>query len=146
MAAALWQNLVAQHGEAAEWEIQSAGTWAESGLPATTMAQVVIGRRGIDLTTHRSRSLDADLLRQVNVILVMTRHHQEAIQVEFPEIAHKVHLLSRLLEQSFDIDDPYGGSLEDYELCASNLQEILAQGYARLTELAAASGGNTNNA
>ena len=104
-------------------------------MPATAFAQVVIGRRGIDLSAHRSRSLDADLLRQADVILVMTRNHQEAIRAEFPAVAYKVHLLSQLLGQSFDIDDPYGGSLDDYELCASNLQEILTTGYARLTEM-----------
>lgn len=142
MAAAIWQDLVAQRGEAAEWQIQSAGTWAEAGLSATSFAQAVVARRGSDLSAHRSRSLDAASLQQASVILVMTRNHQESIGAEFPAVASKVHLLSRLIGQSFDIEDPYGGGLEDYELCVSNLQDILTEGYACLTELAdRASGG-----
>ena len=65
----------------------------------------------------------------------MTRHHLEAIQAEFPEAQHKVYLLSQLVDRNFDIEDPYGGSLDEYELCATDLQNILTDGYDRLVEL-----------
>jgi hypothetical protein len=44
--------------------------------------------------------------------------------------------LSQLIDRSFDIEDPYGGTLDDYELCATDLQDILTDGYDRLVELA----------
>ncbi len=135
MAEGLLRSLTAQRGEADRWQIQSAGTWAESGRPATQFAQVVMRRRNIDLSGHRSRPIDADMLAAASVILVMTRHHQEAIQAEFPGIQHKVALVSQLVDRSFDIEDPYGGSLDDYELCATDLQTILNDGYDRLVEL-----------
>lgn len=135
MAEALLKSLAAQRGEADRWQIQSAGTWTEPGRPVTQLSQVVMQRRGIDLSGHRSSLIDADLLAAASVILVMTRHHQEAVQVEFPEIQHKVYLLSQLVDHSFDIEDPYGGSLDDYELCATDLQNILTDGYDRLVEL-----------
>ena len=136
MAEALLKSLAAQRGEADHWQVQSAGTWAEPGRPATQPAQMVMRRRKIDLSSHRSRPIDADLLRAASVILVMTRHHQEAIQAEFPEIQHKVYLLSQLVDGSFDVEDPYGGSLDEYEMCATDLQNILTEGYDRLVELA----------
>jgi protein-tyrosine-phosphatase len=135
MAEALLKSLAARHGEADRWQIQSAGTWAEPGRPATQLSQVVMRRRNIDLSGHRSRLIDSDLLAAASVIMVMTRHHQEAIQAEFPGIQHKVYLLSQLVDRSFDIEDPYGGSLDDYELCATDLQNILTDGYDRLVEL-----------
>ena len=135
MAEALLKSLVARRGEADRWQIQSAGTWTEPGRPATQLSQVVMRQRNIDLSDHRSRLIDANLLVAASVILVMTRHHQEAIQAEFPEIQHKVYLLSQLVDRSFDIEDPYGGSLDDYELCATDLQNILTDGYDRLVEL-----------
>lgn len=135
MAAALLKSLVAQYGEADRWRIQSAGTWAEPGRPATQLAQAVLRRRNLDLSDHRSRPLDAALLAEASIVLVMTRHHQESIQIEFPEVSGKVHLLSQLIDRNFDIEDPYGGNLDDYELCVADLQSILIKGYDRLVEL-----------
>jgi protein-tyrosine-phosphatase len=136
MAEALLKSLAVRRGEADLWQIQSAGTWTEPGRPATQLSQAVMRRRSIDLSGHRSHLIDADMLGKAAVILVMTRHHQEAVQAEFPEIRHKVYLLSQLIDRSFDIEDPYGGALDDYELCATDLQDILTEGYDRLVELA----------
>jgi protein-tyrosine-phosphatase len=135
MAEALLKSLAAQHGEADHWRIQSAGTWAEAGRPATQLSQAVMQRRGIDLSEHRARPIDAELLAGASAVLVMTRHHQEALQAEFPEARDKIHLISELVEQRFDIEDPYGGSQDEYELCASELQDILTDGYDRLVEM-----------
>ena len=136
MAEALLKSLAVRRGEAENWQIQSAGTWTEPGRPATQLSQAVMRRRSIDLSGHRSHLIDADMLGKAAVILVMTRHHKEAVQAEFPEIRHKVYLLSQLVDRSFDIEDPYGGTLDDYELCATDLQDILTDGYDRLVELA----------
>jgi len=136
MAAALLRQQVSQRGEECQWQIQSAGTWAEPGLPATQFSQAVMTRRQIDLTEHRSQPLDSSLLQAANVILVMTRDHQEALQAEFPEVGGNVYLLSQLIDRKFDIDDPYGGSLNDYEVCANEIENILTHGSVRLAELA----------
>ena len=95
MAEVLLKALVAQHGEADRWQIQSAGTWTEPGRPATQLAQAVLQRRNLDLSGHRSRPLEADLLASASLVLVMTRHHQESILIEFPEVSGKIHLLSQ---------------------------------------------------
>jgi protein-tyrosine-phosphatase len=136
MAEALLKSLAARRGEADRWQIQSAGTWTEPGRPATQLSQAVMRQRSIDVSGHRSRLIDADMLGKAAVILVMTRHHKEAVQAEFPEIRHKVYLLSQLIDRSFDVEDPFGGTLDDYELCATDLQNILTDGYDRLVELA----------
>jgi protein-tyrosine-phosphatase len=135
MAEALLRSLVVQRGEADCWIVQSVGTWAEPGRPATQLSQTVMQRRGIDLANHRSRAIDAEVLAVASIVLVMTRHHQEAILAEFPEARRKVYMLSQLIDRSFDVEDPYGGSLEDYEACAADLQNILTDGYDRLVEL-----------
>jgi len=135
MAEALFKQEVVRRGEAGQWQIQSAGTWTEAGVPATQFSQVVMERRQIDLTQHRSQPVDGELLRAADVILVMTHNHRESLQAEFPEIAERVYLLSQLIDRQFDIEDPYGGSLDDYEACADDIQKILTNGWARLVEL-----------
>ncbi len=135
MAEALLKALAAQRGETERWQIQSAGTWAEPGRPATQLSQIVMQQRKIDLSAHRSRPVDATLLTSADVILVMTRHHQEALQAEFPEVQSRILLMSQLIDRSFDVDDPFGGSVDDYELCATDLQNILTEGYDRLAQM-----------
>jgi protein-tyrosine-phosphatase len=132
MAEALLKSLAAQRGEADRWLVQSAGTWAEHDHPATALTQVVMQRRNIDLSDHRSRPVDAELLAAATVVMVMTHHHLEALQAEFPQVRGKVFLVSQLIGRSFDIEDPYSGGLDDYELCATELQDILTDGYDRL--------------
>ena len=142
MAAGLFQRQIEQAGEAERWQIASAGTWAENQRTATTFARTTMTERNIDISGHRSRLLDGDLLRGVDVILVMTRHHREAICAEFPEVADRTLMMSQLIGQTFDIVDPVQGTLDDYRRCATDLQQILRDGYPRLIELADRVAGN----
>ncbi len=134
MAAALFQQEVVQHGEMGQWKIVSAGTWAKPGLSATSLAQATLARRQIDLAGHRSQSVSAELLQAADVILVMTRNHQEALRAEFPDVAQHIHVLSQLIDQTYDIEDPYDGTSDDYEMCVTEIENILTNGWARLVE------------
>ena len=142
MAAGLFQQQIEQAGEVDRWQIASAGTWAENQRTATTFARTTMIERNIDISGHRSRLLDGDLLHGVDVILVMTRHHREAICAEFPEVADRTLMMSQLIGQTFDIVDPVQGTLDDYRRCAADLQQILTDGYPRLVELADRTAGN----
>jgi protein-tyrosine-phosphatase len=136
MAAGLLQRIVTEADSTADWHIDSAGTWAIDDLPPTALASVTLKDRGIDLSHHRSRMITRDALRAAQVILVMTRHHLEAICAEFPEVADRTMLLSQLTGQMFDIDDPYEGTVDDYRRCANDIERILRDGLPRLIDLA----------
>lgn len=136
MAEALLKAKVSQLGQAADWQISSAGTWAEPGLPAMPLSQAVMNKRGLSIETHLSRPIEADLVRDNALILVMTANHREGLCVDFPEAANKIVLLSRLAGPAFDIDDPVGGDERDYEVCATEIAQILERGYERLVTLA----------
>ncbi len=136
MAAGLFAQLVEQVGDAGRWQIGSAGTWAVENLPAMSLARSVMQQHDVNIDAHRSRMLTGEMLHATDVVLVMTRNQYEAICAEFPAEASKVFLLSQLLGQRFDIEDPINGPIEDYRHCADDLQHILRTGYTRLTELA----------
>ncbi len=135
MAAGLFKQQIALLGDDAQWQVASAGTWAEDDRPATLLARTTMAEQDIDLNGHRSRMLNGEMLHEADIILVMTRHHLEAIRAEFPEVADKTYLISQLIDQTFDIDDPVLGTLDDYRRCAVDLKQILSDGYARLVEL-----------
>ena len=63
------------------------------------------------------------------------RNHREALCTEFLQFDHKIHLLSKLSNQTFDIDDPVGGDEVDYRLCADEMGQIIKTGFQLFSEL-----------
>src|SRR5688572_8577389 len=59
--------------------IRSAGTAADPGLPASGAAIEASAEVGLDLSGHRSRTLDADLLHWADLILTMGSSHQRIL-------------------------------------------------------------------
>lgn len=54
--------------------VRSAGLM-RGGMPATPDAVATMADRGVDISAHRSRQLDADLARTTPLIVGMTRQH-----------------------------------------------------------------------
>lgn len=101
--------------------IESAGTsggWGRASQHAITAMK----KRGIDIADHESVSLSAAKLRNADHIFAMTEGHRAAIVRLAPDVANRVSLLLG----DRDVSDPIGGSEEDYERCASQLERGLA--------------------
>jgi protein-tyrosine-phosphatase len=133
MAAALFQERIAQAGMEQTWTVASAGTWTTDGQPAASSAQQAMAARGLDISQHRSREVTREMLRASDLILVMERGHKEALGVEFPEVAQRVLLLSEVVDGSLeDIHDPIGGRLEEFEAAAAEIDERLGRGFQNI--------------
>ena len=80
-------------------QVSSAGTWTTDGMPATQSA--ISGARylGLNIAGHRSRIVNAELMGEADLIIVMEQGQKEALQAEFPRNAHKVHLLSEVCDR-----------------------------------------------
>ena len=123
-------------GEAAvDWRIESAGTWALDGERAAPRAIKVLKARGIDLSQHRSRVVDPNMLSKARLVLVMEKGHKEALQVEFPRFANKVFLLSEMVDEDFEIKDPIGRSTADFEKTALELESIFERSLGVIAQL-----------
>lgn len=109
--------------------ISSAGLSAMMGGRPTPEAVAVMSAMGIDLASHESQPLGAQLIRHADVIWTMTQAHRNTILSEYPEAAGRVHLLS---VDGADVADPIGGPMEQYRRCA---EQIKAELEARLGEL-----------
>ena len=66
----------------------------------------------------------------------MTRTHKEDILLRFVRAEGKVWLLSEMAGKTYDIADPYGGSVERYQETKEELEALLGQGYERIVQLA----------
>jgi protein-tyrosine-phosphatase len=115
------------------WEVESAGTWTVDGRPASHYAIQVMAERGLDLTPHRSRGVSRAMIEQADLVLVMTRNHVEALRLEFPQHAARIRLLSEMKDgRRYDIKDPYGGSLAEYQDCVNELTDLIDAGWDRI--------------
>jgi len=122
--------------EIESWRIESAGTWAYSGQPASTRVMQVLEKRGVFLDDHRSRSVDEELLNSFNLILVMEKGHKEALVAEFPDLAGRIYLLSEMAGKEQEVRDPMGGDTPDFEAAADEIEHYLQTGLERIRELA----------
>ncbi len=145
MAAAIFRAQVEAGGEGAQWRIESAGTWGVDGSPASALAQTVMTQRGITLDGHIARTVDQELLRDADVIVVMTRSHRDALVAEFPNVREKLYLISELNGFEYDVADPYGRPRATYEACAETLEQLITRGSARVAQWANASAARLEN-
>ncbi len=136
LAAALLRQRLASHIPPLHWQVESAGTWARPAAPAAPAMQRIAQEWGIDLTAHRAKEVDGPLLARQDLILVMEQGHKEALSLEFPSIASRIHLLSALAGHAYDVVDPIDRSLDDYRATALELDDLIARGLPRLLALA----------
>lgn len=123
--------------EADLWQVASAGVYAMPGYPPALNTNLVLKQRGFDLGwRHRSTPITPEMVRDFNLILTMEQGQKEALQAAFPDQAHKIYLLSEMIGQYWDIADPIGHPLIDFEATAQEIDAILTDGFQRITELA----------
>jgi protein-tyrosine-phosphatase len=108
--------------------------WTVDGRPATESAIMVMAEMGIDIRGHRSRLLTERIVENAALILTMTHSHAEAIRAEFPEHKNRVFLLSEAVGYGYDIVDPVGGTLLDYEETAQEIEALIETGYERMMQ------------
>jgi len=136
MAKALFEQALRKRGIMAGWKVDSAGTWAEPNEPATRYGCQAMRERGLDLEGHRSKPTTGELLRQFDLILVMENGQREALQIEFPEAAGRVELLSTAAGPSYDIREPLLEGLQDSRRLADELEHLIESGFDRILALA----------
>jgi protein-tyrosine-phosphatase len=135
MAAGLFYDKLVREHSSNLVRVRSAGVWALEGQPASAYAMRVMNERDLDISAHRGRNLTQQDIDDAEAILVMTKRHSEIISRDWKRGDDKVHLLSEMAGQPYDIQDPYGGSIADYRRTASELAELIERGYPRIMEM-----------
>ena len=125
MAEAIARRMVAEIGFEGI-EVASAGTQAWDGSPASDEALLIGVERNLDLSEHRSRRLTPDIVKESDLILVMSPAH--VAQVREVDPTANVHLLSGYgsVNPGRNIADPFGGNLADYRATADVLEKELS--------------------
>jgi len=137
MAEALFKAYLRHLGKNLEdWQIQSAGLWADKYSPATLNTQTTLHARDLDISSHLSQPITEKLLSSSNLILCMTKDHKHHLRQDFPEYARRIFLLSEMTAKVEDISDPIGLTQQDYERTADIIDSYLSQGMQKIINLA----------
>jgi protein-tyrosine-phosphatase len=123
-------------------EVRSAGVSALAGTPASSGSLDAAQRHGLDLSAHRSREVDADLIDWADLILVMSPGH--LVRLAQLGGAGKAALLDAFAEGEEGVEDvgggipdPFGGDDEAYEETYRTLEQLVGKALRRLEPILA---------
>jgi protein-tyrosine phosphatase len=94
--------------------IASAGVGALVGHEADATAKELMTEKNIDVSAHRARQLNTELISEYDLILVMEKSHINAVHNMAPSSKGKVHLLGKWSD--FEISDPYMQPRREFEV------------------------------
>ncbi|MDR1069724.1 MAG: low molecular weight protein arginine phosphatase [Gracilibacteraceae bacterium] len=106
-------------------EFASAGLAAQAALPASEGAIAVAAENGLSLAGHRSRPVDAVMLREADAALTMTAEHARILRARFPVWAAKAARLGDAAGLPRDVADPWLGGPDEYRACFRELETLL---------------------
>ncbi len=135
IAMGIFARKVAQAFPDQPWTVASAGTWAQSGRRAHEHSRQVSAQQGLDIESHRSQPVSAELLAEFDLILTMEQGHKEALRIEFPQAAKRIFVISEMAGYTYDIPDPIGFALGEYEVTYRELDRLLTSGWDRICQL-----------
>jgi protein-tyrosine phosphatase len=113
--------------------VSSAGTAAWDGAPASEGAYLIALEHGLDLSAHRARQLTTDLVASADLVLGMSPHHVErALALGGQGKAHLLGVFAGRTADAAQVEDPFGGDLDEYRTTFDRLEDLLADAVERL--------------
>jgi len=133
MAEAMLRHAAALAGMT-NFEVSSAGVGAWESAAASEGAYLVMLEQGLDLSKHRARFLTKELVDEADVILTMARSHLG--RVRELGAGGRAHLLGEYVGrsgQTSEVNDPFGGDLDQYRATARELAGMIPAVLSRLS-------------
>ncbi len=140
MAEVILEKLIRDNGLEEVMEVESCGTWAVEGRPASSLAQLVAKEHGFDLSAHRSQPVSLNLVKTADLILCMTPSHKTDLVQIFPHLDSKILLLKEFAREKKPLNpaiaDPVGMSLSFYRQIFKEILTEVERIWPTLKELA----------
>jgi len=142
MAEGILRSMLRQRGEI-EIEVSSAGIGGLNNYPAAQFAIESARHWDVDISDHRARNIDREMIRRADLILAMSPEHVEYILRLDSSAAAKTYLIKAFPKPyspgQEGVDDPIGGLLEQYNKTFLELDEALRRAEGDILRLAKSS-------
>ena len=127
LALAAWRALQKEGKAPADIQADSAGLLAETGARAALHTAQIAASWQQDLSGHAAKTLSESDVKNADWLVVMNESHVFALREFFDADQHKVLLLGNFEphSQNPEILDPFGGSREAYEDCATRIRRAV---------------------
>ncbi len=121
----VFRHVLARHGVADCYEVDSAGTHAyHVGEPPDSRARQAAARRGISLDGQRARKVRAEDFARQDLILAMDQSNLEDLQAVCPpEYQNKLKKMLDFGSAGGDVPDPYYGGNDGFEHVLNLLED-----------------------
>lgn len=121
-AAAILETVLRQRG--APIEIRSAGFFDRAGRPTPKDFIEISSSYGINLSSHRSSVIDADVVKSADLVVVMDRLNWDRLAQLGADAKSKAVWLGAFLDRGpKEISDPYGRSGDEMREIARQIHE-----------------------
>lgn len=101
--------------------ISSAGISALVGWPADLSACRVMKKQKIDISSHRARQLNKDMVRNADLVLVMESVQKQAVEKLDVSAKGKIFRLGNW--GNYDVPDPYQQDLLAFEMAYKLIEQ-----------------------
>ena len=128
LAAAKFKAMMDDYGLTG-WDIGSAGTWIENGLPADPRTIAWADENGLPLSQHTTRQVSDELLSAYDLIVVMEEGHKEAITTDYSSVNGKIIGLSELSGPFYNVPDPISLTEEEFDVIAKEVVSLVKKGF-----------------
>ncbi len=103
--------------------VKSAGISAAYGHAISNGSKKVLEKEGIELN-HASQPLSEELIQWADEVLTMSSTHKQIVEERYPH--QNVSTLQEAAgKEGHDIQDPFGGTDEDYEQTAKMIKKAV---------------------
>lgn len=110
-------------------KIKSAGVIAPNGLYASGNAISVMEELGIDISRHRTQPLTKELVREADMVFVMTQIHKLEIINLLEKPGKEVYLIRgfdpKTSNRDLDVPDPIGKPISIYKHCRDEIKRCV---------------------
>lgn len=104
-------------------QVDSCGAMCRGGEPMNNFAVAAIKKLGVMPIEHLSKPISRELLDSSDLVICMTHAHRDYL-VNLLGENEKIKDINQLLGLG-EINDPFGGCLASYELCATVISCML---------------------
>lgn len=135
MAEGVLRKQLRREGLEHSWHVCSAGTWTQEGKKIDRRTLGLLGEKGINMANHCTKEVDGGMILKADVVFTMEKGQKEALQIEFPDAAKKVHLISEIRGKEEEIPDPMAGNEEDFRLTFNRIESYLNGSVSKIQKL-----------
>lgn len=109
-----------------DFEIYSAGIYAQSGEHASYNSVAIMKEYDVDIALHQATSIEEVNMEEMELILCATKNHKAELQARYSSLKDRIFTIKEYAKMDndgsdMDIKDPWGYNINTFRVCAAEI-------------------------